>query len=237
MFGVYAPVNKPSLLDRMTRDRVQTENRLIDAIHELLTEEGFDQIKINRVAQQANVNKVLIYRYFGGINGLIDAYCKKYKPVVSTPPIDVDRLRGAPTDELFQACFDYVIAEFRLLRNNPQAQRFLKNDLMAYQPDVSHPFTDEKEVQLGNMIDELGDLIQTEYGRPFSAIILSGMTLLTFMAQDKRTVFGIDLSTDEGWAAIEGGLQRIYQGLAELNKGRVGENVLTPASPPGQEPS
>ncbi len=222
----------------MTRDRIQTENRLIDAIHELLTEEGFDQIKINRVAQHAKVNKILIYRYFGSINGLIDAYYKKYKPVVSTPPIDVDRLRGAPVEAFFQACCDYVIAEFRLLRTNPQAQSFLKNDLMAYQPGVPNPFADEKEAQLRNMIDELGALIQTDHGRSFSAIIVSGMTLLTFMAQDKRTLFGINLGTDEGWVDIERGLQRIYQALAELNKGCVGENVLVPASsPPGQEPS
>lgn len=222
----------------MTRDRIQTEHRLIDAIHELLTIEGLDQIKINRMAQHAKVNKILIYRYFGGINGLIDAYYKKYKPVVSTPLIDVDRLRGVPLDEFFQTCCDYVIAEFRLLRTNPQAQRFLKNDLMAYQPGVPNPFADEKEAQLKNMIDELAELIQTDHGRSFSAIIVSGMTLLTFMAQDKRTVFGVDLSTDEGWADIERGLQRIYQALAESNKGRVGKNVFMPASPPpSQEPS
>ena len=109
---------------------------------------------------------------------------------------------------------------------------------MAYQPGAPNPFVDEKEAQLRNMIDELGELIQSDHGRSFSAIIVSGMTLLTFMAQDKRTLFGIDLSTDEGWDDIERGLQRIYQALAELNKGRVGENVLLPGSPPpGQEPS
>ncbi|MBO0939676.1 TetR family transcriptional regulator [Fibrella sp. HMF5335] len=216
----------------MTRDRIQTENRLIDAIHELLTEEGLDQIKINKVAQHAKVNKILIYRYFGGIDGLINAYYNKYKPVVDTPPIDVDRLRGAPIDEFFQACCDYVITEFRLLRENPQAQSFLKNDLMAYQPGVANPYADEKESQLRNTIDELSSLIQTDYGRPFSAIILSGMTLLTFMAQDKRTVFGIDLGTDEGWIEIEKTLQRIYYALAELNKSRIGGNVMLPSSPP-----
>ena len=222
----------------MTRDRIQTENRLLDAIHELLNEEGLDQIKINRVAQHAKVNKILIYRYFGGIDGLINAYYNKYKPVIDTSPIDVERLRGAPLDEFFQACCDYVITEFRLLRDNPQAQSFLKNDLMAYQPDVVSPFADQKEAQLLTMIDELGALIQSDYGRPFSAIIVSGMTLLTFMAQDKRTVLGVDLSTEEGWADIESALQRIYQALAEINKSRIGNTLpIPPLSAPDKEPT
>ncbi|MBO0930403.1 TetR/AcrR family transcriptional regulator [Fibrella aquatilis] len=222
----------------MTRDRLQTENRLIDAIHELLTEEGISQIKINRVAQHAKVNKILIYRYFGGIEGLLNAYYKKYKPVIDTPPIDIERLKGAPLDEFFQACCEYVITEFRQLRNNPQAQSFLKNDLMAYQPGVVSPFADQKSTQFLAMIDELSELIQSENGRAFSAIIVSGMTLLTFMAQDKRTVFGVDLSTEEGWANIESALQRIYQALAEVNKARIGNTLpIPPLSTSGQESS
>lgn len=219
----------------MTRDRIQTENRLIDAIHELLTNEGFEQIKINRVAQQAKVNKILIYRYFGGLDGLVQAYFSKYKPVITVPPINVDRLRGVPLDEFFKICQEYVIDEFRLLRTNPQAQRFLKNDLLAYQPGVTNPYAEAKESTMQAMIDELSALIQTDFGRSFSAIIISGMTLLTFMAQDGRRAFGIDLQTDEGWAEIEGAIGRIYEALAVLNKARIGDTIQPTNSSDAQE--
>ncbi|MEZ0486561.1 TetR/AcrR family transcriptional regulator [Fibrella aquatica] len=209
----------------MTRDRVQTEQRLIDAVHELLTEGGFEQVRINRVAQKAKVNKILIYRYFGGLDGLVRAYYEKYQPIVTAPPIDLEKLRGAPIDVFFEACCDFILTEFRLLRANPQAQGFLRNDLLNGQNGAPNPVAFQKEEKLRIMIEQLGELIQSKYGRPFAAIIISGMTMLTFMAHDKRTIMGVDVGSDEGWAEIEEAIRRIFYGVSLSAKERLGNNV------------
>ena len=44
--------------------------------------------------------------------------------------------------------------------------------------------------------------------------MISALRLLAFMSQDKRTLMGIDLGTDEGWAQIEQAVRRIFHGLA-----------------------
>lgn len=227
----------------MAKDRLQTEQRLLDAAHEIITNEGFDQLRINKLAQQAKVNKILIYRYFGNLNGLIEVYYERYKPVVAAPLIDVKRLEGATLDEFFQTCCDFILDEFRLLRANPQAQQFLKNDLMANQPGVPNPLAFRKAQQLDVMIDELGQQINSEYGRSFTTILMSALTLLTFMAQDKRTVMGIDLGTDEGWLEIENAVRRIFYGVMLATRERLGTNRVPgnqtartpPASADGQE--
>jgi AcrR family transcriptional regulator len=41
-----------------------------------LAEKGFTKLGINAVARQAGVDKVLIYRYFDDLNGLMEAYAK-----------------------------------------------------------------------------------------------------------------------------------------------------------------
>lgn len=222
----------------MVRDRLQTEQRLIDTVHELITEGGFDKLGINRLAQRAKVNKILIYRYFGGLDGLIKAYYEKYQPVVSAPPIDLNQLEGATIDEFFTACADYILAEFRLLRTNPQAQELMRNNLMGGKPGTSYPVVTQKEEKLRVMIEELGELIQSNYGRSFAAIIVSGMTMLTFMAQNKRTIIGIDIDTEAGWREIEETIRRIFYAVGLATKERLGKNIVPPSpSANSQQPA
>lgn len=60
----------------MTKSRLQTEQRILDALKHLLLEEGFPAIGINSVARQAGCDKVLIYRYFDGLDGLLLAFAE-----------------------------------------------------------------------------------------------------------------------------------------------------------------
>lgn len=57
----------------MSRDRTATEERLIEAGFRALAQEGFAGFGVNGVARAAGCDKKLIYRYFGGLDGLLDA--------------------------------------------------------------------------------------------------------------------------------------------------------------------
>ena len=58
------------------RSRLQTEKRILDAVSTILLERGFQTIGINEVARQAGCDKVLIYRYFGGLEELLLAFAE-----------------------------------------------------------------------------------------------------------------------------------------------------------------
>ncbi len=62
----------------MERDREATEKRLLDTIGQMIAENGFEKIGINAVSAQSGVSKILIYRYFNSIDGLIAAYIRKH---------------------------------------------------------------------------------------------------------------------------------------------------------------
>jgi len=55
------------------RNRAGTERAIFIAARTLLAEEGFQGFGVNAVARRAGCDKQLIYRYYGGLNGLIDA--------------------------------------------------------------------------------------------------------------------------------------------------------------------
>jgi len=60
----------------MARNRVLTERKIIDAVERILLDEGFTAVGINSIARQAGCDKVLIYRYFKGFDGLLGGFAE-----------------------------------------------------------------------------------------------------------------------------------------------------------------
>src|ERR1700761_619927 len=50
--------------------------RLIGAVGEILAEKGYQGLSLNKICIAAGVSKPMVYRYFGGLNGLLKAYVK-----------------------------------------------------------------------------------------------------------------------------------------------------------------
>lgn len=55
------------------RDRSRTEESIISAARDVLVEKGFGAWGVNAIARAAGCDKQLIYRYFGGLDGLAEA--------------------------------------------------------------------------------------------------------------------------------------------------------------------
>ena len=59
------------------RDRARTEDRLVRAVGRVLARDGVDGLGVNALAREAVVDKVLIYRYFAGLDGLLEAFAER----------------------------------------------------------------------------------------------------------------------------------------------------------------
>lgn len=58
------------------RDREKTERTILDAMGRIILRDGIAGVGINAVAREAGADKVLIYRYFGDLDGLYRAYAE-----------------------------------------------------------------------------------------------------------------------------------------------------------------
>lgn len=67
-----------------TRSRLKTEEKFLSAVLELVANKGCSALGINAVAQTAGSDKVLIYRYFNNLNGLLEraAESRNWMPTV-----------------------------------------------------------------------------------------------------------------------------------------------------------
>lgn len=102
----------------MVRDRARTEERILAALGAILAEAGGSRrIGVNAVAERAGVDKVLIYRYFGGLEGLLAAFAEKAD---LWPTVDeVARERAIPATDLAQSLAALVQGYLAALRRRP----------------------------------------------------------------------------------------------------------------------
>ena len=66
------------------RSRANTEEKFLNAVLELVAKDGCNALGVNAVAHQAGADKVLIYRYFGNLDGLLQrvADSRQWLPTV-----------------------------------------------------------------------------------------------------------------------------------------------------------
>lgn len=201
-------------VEKVKRNRAKTTQRIVDALEEVLAERGLEGVGVNRIAEKANVSKVLIYRYFGGMEGLLEYYVKMGKLFPIFTPTMLDQIRPFHESDMARIWYRQVIQTYRHFRTFKPAREVLKasiieNDSIA---DTSARAQDEEMTRL---VDQLS-FVKGGDPHAVSAVVMGAMTYLTLMARNDRTVIGIDLRSEEGWERIENAVKTIYIGLNKM---------------------
>jgi len=114
--------------------RASTEARLLAAVETLLLDQGFPAVGINAVARAAGCDKVLIYRYFGGFDGLLERFAEQQDLWWRLEEIieeDMDRLSQYSLPQYLELLLRRHI---RALRARPLTQEILAWELSADNP-------------------------------------------------------------------------------------------------------
>jgi AcrR family transcriptional regulator len=106
----------------MARDRQLTMARILGAAEGIIARDGVDAAGINAIADAAGVDKVLLYRYFGGRTQLLRALGRDRRlwPDIALPPAPAD---GAAAATLAGDLTVMLLAVARDLRAQPLARR------------------------------------------------------------------------------------------------------------------
>ena len=120
----------------MQKSRSHTEQRIIQAVETLLLEQGFPAVGINAIAREAGCDKVLIYRYFGGLEGLLERFAESHDLWWSLHEIIHENM-----DEISQMSMPQFLD--RLLKRHIKAiqQRPLTQEIMAWEMSSSNALT------------------------------------------------------------------------------------------------
>jgi len=195
------PTRRPRLAPE-PRNRDATRERILTAVGDLLAREGFSGLGVNAVAREAGVDKVLIYRYFGGIEALLDTWGREVLAESSGSAAAPEAPAGDVADRAAGALLGFA----RAVRERPQALEVMRWELVEDNA-LTRRLAELREaagfadlVRLG--VDEAR---ARAVDLPAVAAVLSaGLLHLALRARTAPRWLGIPLRTRRGWARLEG---------------------------------
>jgi AcrR family transcriptional regulator len=196
------------------RDRAATEERILAAVGVVLARDGFRAIGVNAIAREAGIDKVLIYRYFGGLPELLRRWgaSGRFWPTANELlGDDVAAVHGLALEVRYALFFDRFIDA---LRARPLTIEILAAEIVE-RNELTAILEDERE-QWGEQVEMLfgGDAFRARPElRGITLLLVAGVQYLLVRARMVRVFGGIDLRSDAGWAALKASLNAAARSL------------------------
>jgi AcrR family transcriptional regulator len=187
----------------MARDKEETKMRIVAAVGRQLARAGFRDLGVNSIAKEAGVDKVLIYRYFGGLPELLTAYANEgdYWPTSA-------ELIGDPSTVQAESVADwlvYILTKVQMaIRKRPITLEILRWEIVDHN-ELTNQFAEIRT----RVANECITFINQQYPFPpeldvlaLGTFILSGVIYITLRTETNPSYLGMDFSTEEGWDRI-----------------------------------
>ncbi len=182
------------------KDKELTKRKLINAVGEVVKAEGFQNLKISKVSKYANVDRKLIYRYFGSLNYLVEVYILENDYWM----IFADKMKQMLTEKQFSGSEDLITEilqnQFRFFVSQKEMQRLILWELSMDNPLMRsiHNTRESLGQEFLNMSDSHFQNGKVNF-RAIAALLVGGIyyTIL-HTVYNGGTFAGIDLNTENG---------------------------------------
>ncbi len=185
------------------RNKALTKRRILRTVERLLADEGFSSLGINRIASEAGVAKVLIYRYFGDLEGLLAEF-------VRSPDFwpTRDEIIDLPQEAFFaldlrsrikRVMFNFITALAKRpqtmailaweMSGNPRLTRVVEDELAEFSRQVAEALTDSD--------GQVHPLLPTMLN-----IISAGLTHLGLAYHNQQRYAAQRLETPDDWKRV-----------------------------------
>ena len=195
----------------MERDRETTRVKLMDAVERIAIRDGFDACGVNAIAHEAGVDKVLIYRYFGGVDGLVSNVIAERAAWPRVAPLD-----DAPAGSALSAA---LINQARDIRARPIAQHAVAWEAAGHADhDIARPISQGREAQLSALAAALRarQAVPARFDlEAVGALVTAGLTMLAARTDHDVPFFGLDVERDADWRRIEKAAGTILRALLD----------------------
>lgn len=184
------------------RNRAHTEAKLREAVEALLVEGGFAALTPSAVGRRAGVDKMLIYRYFGDLQGLIRsiAFAPDFFPTFDDLCAgDPAGMKARPVAERARLVLDRFATA---LMAKPAVLELMVWELVERNELTA--IMEEAREQLGLRIasELFGDARSPARLNAVTALLGAGVSYLALRRRKIRWFNGVDLRSDAGWAQL-----------------------------------
>jgi len=199
--------------EKRMRNRAATEQAILDAAKRLLAEEGFQNFGINAVARGAGCDKQLIYRYYGGLDGLVEAIGADLGSWVK------DRIPD-DTGGMFLLTYGDLMERLALLfldalRADPLMRRIVAWEVSENSEQVRR-LSDARSKALAGWIERMRGSLTPPKGidaQAVNAMIFAAIQHVVLSATVSNQCAGLVLKTARDWEKAATALKRIVRGV------------------------
>ncbi len=188
----------------MLRNKNQTKQKIITAVGGLLARDGFAKLGVNALAREAGVDKVLIYRYFDGLPGVLRSYAES-TDFWPTPAEVITQDLGQPGDTgSAQIIGDIMVNLARALRNRPLTTEIMAWELVE-QNELTNILFERREQWALNIIENYA----FEHGQvpadlpALTALLNAAINYLIIRARTTPVFNLVEIDTERGWQRLE----------------------------------
>ncbi|OYY76575.1 MAG: TetR family transcriptional regulator [Sphingomonas sp. 28-62-20] len=196
-----------------TRDRARTEEVIIAAARSVLADQGFQGFGINAIARQAGCDKQLLYRYYGGLDGLADAIGND---VANGLGQRLTEQAGEGVPDSYAGLIEKLVLGFiEVLRADSLLQRIIAWEISEPGPMVIR-FASARSFVLRRWVEkQRGDLMPPPAidAPAINAMLIAAAQHLVLSASSIGGFAGIDLVTDEDWSRIRASVRQLVRAV------------------------
>jgi AcrR family transcriptional regulator len=197
----------------VARNRGATSARILTAATALLAEGGFQNFGVNAVARLAGCDKQLIYRYYGGMDGLVDAIGTDLgRWLEKKMPMD----RGQGFMLTYGDLIEHIMMLFmRALRDDSLTRRIIAWELSENSPQVRR-LSDARSRAFSVWIEKLRGAMPPPKGvdhLALNAMLLASVQHVVLAGASGARFAGLELATDKDWTRVEQAVKRLVRGV------------------------
>lgn len=187
------------------RDRDQTARAILVAAREVLAEQGFQAFGVNAIARRAGCDKQLIYRYYGGLEGLADAIGADLAAELTE---ELKAVAG-PQPQTYGALMRQLgLGLLELLRRNRLMQQINAWEAAAPSPLVAR-LIEARARRMGAWMMEMRGGLTPPQGvdaAASNAIVVAAVQQLVVSAAANGAFSGLPLRTEADWDRLKAAL-------------------------------
>lgn len=182
------------------KNKEHTKRRILRTVERLLVDEGFSALGINRIATDAGVAKVLIYRYFGDLEGLLNEFVtsEDFWPTR-------EEIIDIPLNEFFAMDLRERIKRVMLNFITGLGKRPQTMAILAWEMSGNPTLTRVMEDALGQFSDQISETLSQDERtihpqlRAMLSVLSAGMVHLGLAYQHHQRFGSLRLESSDDW--------------------------------------
>lgn len=206
------------IYDGVLKNKERTKLKLIDAVGQIIREEGYTELKLQKIVDTAGVDRKLLYTYFGTIDNLVETYIRQkdyYMAFADKAENLVKQHEASDGRELIQKI---LLDQLDVFSIDQDLQQILIWRLSENNPILSD--INEQRERIASIIFKFLDNHFKETSvdiRARIAVMVAGIYFLVLYEKKTQELFcEIDLHTPEGMARIRSAISSMTEEAFEI---------------------